>query len=211
MCIRDSPITPRDRRIQTPTTPSIVMSQKSPGGRGGVAEMKASLHKKTARPLTAADLCDRCSARAAVETVMMQGERSQIRGGECSVGHVEVFRAEGVRTSIIGRPRPLPPHRRASHPVQSHQLATTPSFAKSPFLDQQATRTVSQVARENGVGTETLRSWVAAYRVANPQVEEPLSITERARLAQLEREVRELKLEKEFLGKAAAFFAREYR
>ena len=36
--------------------------------------MKASLdNKKPARPLTAADLCDRCSARAAVETVMMQG------------------------------------------------------------------------------------------------------------------------------------------
>src|SRR5665811_186948 len=42
-------------------------------GRGGVAEMKASLDRKPARPLTAADLCDRCSARAAVETVMMQG------------------------------------------------------------------------------------------------------------------------------------------
>ena len=79
------------------------------------------------------------------------------------------------------------------------------------FLEQEATKTVSQVARENGVGTETLRSWVVAYRAANPQTEEPLSISERARLAQLEREVRELKLEKEFLGKAAAFFAKEYR
>ena len=79
------------------------------------------------------------------------------------------------------------------------------------FLDQQATKAVSQVARENGVGTETLRSWVVAYRLANPQDEEPLSIPERARLAQLEREVRELKLEREFLGKAAAFFAKEYR
>src|SRR5665647_3861494 len=49
------------------------MSKKSPDGRGGVAEMKASLDKKPARPLTAADLCDRCSARAVVETVMMQG------------------------------------------------------------------------------------------------------------------------------------------
>ena len=79
------------------------------------------------------------------------------------------------------------------------------------FLEQEATKTVSLVARENGVGTETLRSWVVAYRAANPQTEEPLSISERARLAQLEREVRELKLEKEFLGKAAAFFAKEYR
>src|SRR5665647_1995397 len=49
------------------------MSKKSPDGRGGVAEMKASLDKKPARSLTAADVCDRCSARAAVETVMMQG------------------------------------------------------------------------------------------------------------------------------------------
>src|SRR5674476_1172560 len=59
------------------------------------------------------------------------GERGQVGDRECSVGHVEVFQMAGVRTSIIGRPRPLPPHRRASHPVQTHQPATTPSFAKS--------------------------------------------------------------------------------
>ena len=35
--------------------------------------------------------------------------------------------------------------------------------------------------------------------------------SERARLAELERENRELKLEREFLGKAAAFFAKEQR
>jgi len=35
--------------------------------------MKASLDKNPARPLTAADLCDRCSSRAMVETVMMRG------------------------------------------------------------------------------------------------------------------------------------------
>jgi len=35
--------------------------------------MKASLDKKPARPLTAAHLCDRGSARAAVETLRMQG------------------------------------------------------------------------------------------------------------------------------------------
>src|SRR5450756_2480288 len=34
------------------------------------------------------------------------------------------------------------------------------------FLDQQATKTVSQVARENGVGTETLRSLVAGRGTA---------------------------------------------
>jgi transposase len=41
--------------------------------------------------------------------------------------------------------------------------------------------------------------------------EPPLTISERARLRELEKENRELKLEREFLGKAAAFFASEYR
>jgi len=49
------------------------MSKKSPDGRRGVAKTKASFDKKPSRPLTAADLCDRCSARAVVKTVMMQG------------------------------------------------------------------------------------------------------------------------------------------
>lgn len=79
------------------------------------------------------------------------------------------------------------------------------------YLEQRASKTVSQVARENGVGTETLRNWVHAYTKAHPVEEEPLTVSERARLRELEREVRELKLEREFLGKAAAFFAKEYR
>jgi transposase-like protein len=41
--------------------------------------------------------------------------------------------------------------------------------------------------------------------------EAPLSLSERARLAELERENRQLRLDNEFLGKAAAFFAKEYR
>jgi hypothetical protein len=42
-------------------------------------------------------------------------ERAQIRAHEGSVKHVEVFRMVGVRTPIIGRPRPSPRHRRARH------------------------------------------------------------------------------------------------
>jgi hypothetical protein len=41
------------------------------------------------------------------------GERRQIRGREGSVRHVEVFQMGGVRTTIIGRPPPLPRDRRA--------------------------------------------------------------------------------------------------
>jgi transposase len=52
---------------------------------------------------------------------------------------------------------------------------------------------------------------VNAYREAHAGDEPALSVSDRARLRELEKEVRELRLEKEFLGKAAAFFASEYR
>ena len=84
----------------------------------------------------------------------------------------------------------------------------SPEFKKQMvevFLEQQSKKTLAQVARENGVGTETLRVWVKKYRAENPDSEPPLTVSERARLAELEREVRELKLEREFLGKAAAY------
>ena len=79
------------------------------------------------------------------------------------------------------------------------------------YLEQRARKPLAQVARENGVGAETLRNWVKAYEKAHPHEEEPLTVSERARLRELESEIRELKLEKEFLAKAAAFFARERR
>jgi len=43
------------------------------------------------------------------------GERGQVRAGEGSVRHVEVFQMSGVRTFIFGRPRRLPGDRRADH------------------------------------------------------------------------------------------------
>ena len=72
-------------------------------------------------------------------------------------------------------------------------------------------RPVAQVARELGINAGTLGNWVAQHRKAHPAEEEPLSVSDRARLRELERENRELKMRNEFLGKAAAFFAQEYR
>ena len=57
----------------------------------------------------------------------------------------------------------------------------------------------------------TLGNWVNRYRVDHADQEPPLAISERARLRELERENRELRMKSEFLGKAAAFFAQEYR
>ena len=39
----------------------------------------------------------------------------------------------------------------------------------------------------------------------------PLDLDERAELERLRREIAELRMDNEFLGKAAAFFAQEYR
>jgi transposase len=75
----------------------------------------------------------------------------------------------------------------------------------------EGSRPIAQVARELGINEGTLGNWVAAFRRAYPVAEAPLSVSERARLRELEVENRELRLRNDFLGKSAAFFAREYR
>lgn len=69
-------------------------------------------------------------------------------------------------------------------------------------------RPIVEVARDLGINEGTLGNWVIKYRTEHPASED-LNISERARLKELEKEVAELKLEREFLKKAAAFFAKE--
>lgn len=75
----------------------------------------------------------------------------------------------------------------------------------------EGSRPIAAVAREIGVGEGTLGNWVSAYRREHTGDEPALSINERERLRQLEREARELRMENEFLKKAAAYFARDHR
>jgi len=75
----------------------------------------------------------------------------------------------------------------------------------------ETSRPVAEVAREIRVNEGTLGSWVNKYRAEHADDEPPLTGSERARLRELEKEVRELRMKAEFLGKAAAFFAQEYR
>ena len=75
----------------------------------------------------------------------------------------------------------------------------------------ESNRSIAEVGREIGVNETTLGTWVAKYRREHAEDEPPLTVSERARLRELEREVRELRMKTEFLGKAAAFFAQEYR
>jgi transposase len=75
----------------------------------------------------------------------------------------------------------------------------------------ESSRAIAEVAREIQVNEGTLGNWVNKYRIEHADEEPPLSMSDRARLRELERENRELKMKAEFLGKAAAFFAQEYR
>jgi len=70
---------------------------------------------------------------------------------------------------------------------------------------------IKEVAAAYGVGAETLRHWLAKYREDNGGTEEELTLTERARLKELERENQDLRAETAFLKKASAYFAREQR
>lgn len=71
-------------------------------------------------------------------------------------------------------------------------------------------RSVADVARELGLVEQTLRNWVGAYRGRTKTTDaDELTVSERSRLKQLEKENRELRMENEFLGKVSAFFAKK--
>jgi len=72
----------------------------------------------------------------------------------------------------------------------------------------ETSRPIAEVARNLGINEGTLGNWVNLHRKDHP-VREELNIDERTRLKELERENRELKMERDFLKKAAAFFAKE--
>lgn len=70
-------------------------------------------------------------------------------------------------------------------------------------------RTVAAVARDVGVGESLLGRWVAIERARMDDPPEALDLNERAELERLRREVAELRMDRLFLKKAAAFFATE--
>src|SRR5215212_3669147 len=69
-------------------------------------------------------------------------------------------------------------------------------------------RPIVQVAREIGVGEALLGRWIAIER-ARTDPAEALDVDERAELTRLRAENAELRMDREFLKKAAAFFATE--
>jgi transposase len=88
----------------------------------------------------------------------------------------------------------------------------TPEFRAAAVREViENSRPIADVGRELNVVSQTLGNWVTAYRDLHGAEEKELSVSERAKLKELEREVRELRMENEFLGKATAFFAKRSR
>lgn len=75
-----------------------------------------------------------------------------------------------------------------------------------------SSKTVTEVARELDLHSETLRGWVKKYqKQQEPPADAELTLGERARLKELERRNHELEMENNFLKKAAAYFAKDHR
>jgi transposase len=74
----------------------------------------------------------------------------------------------------------------------------------------ETSRPVADVGRELAVSETSLGNWVRAYREGRPEDGPPLQLCEWARLRELERKHRELRMENTFL-KRLPRFAREPR
>jgi transposase len=70
-------------------------------------------------------------------------------------------------------------------------------------------KSIAEIARDLGISDGTLGNWMKAAKKRGDFKEKPLEIDERARLKELEEENRRLKMEREILKKAAAWFAKE--
>jgi len=70
-------------------------------------------------------------------------------------------------------------------------------------------RPMAEIARDLGINEGTLGSWVSRAKASGKVKDKPLAIDERARLKELEDENRRLRMERDFLKKAAAWFAKE--
>jgi transposase len=90
--------------------------------------------------------------------------------------------------------------------AQRRRPTYAPEFkAEAVRLVRTSADPLPKIARDLNVPAATLRVWVTASR---PKPEVPLSDDERTELKRLRRENRELRMERDILKKATAFFAK---
>ena len=85
-----------------------------------------------------------------------------------------------------------------------------PEFrAEAIRLARSSGKSHAEIARQLGMTTETLRQWLQPADVDEGKRSDGLTTEEQEELRRLRRENRILREEREILGKAAAFFAKE--
>lgn len=84
-----------------------------------------------------------------------------------------------------------------------------PEFRAKLIELVRAGRTPDELAREFEPTAQTIRNWMVQADRDSGRRADGLSTNEREELSRLRRENRQLKLEREILAKAAAWFARE--
>jgi transposase len=68
-------------------------------------------------------------------------------------------------------------------------------------------RPIAEIARDLGINEGTLGNWVQTAKKSGKVKEKPLGMDERAELEAAREEIRRLRMERDFLKKAAAWFA----
>lgn len=84
-----------------------------------------------------------------------------------------------------------------------------PEFREQIVELHRAGRSFAELAAEFEPSEQTIRAWVAQSQVASRAPSASLPVDEREELRRLRREVKQLRLEREILSKAEAWFARE--
>jgi transposase len=84
-----------------------------------------------------------------------------------------------------------------------------PEFRRQMVELVRAGRMPDDLAKEFEPSGQAIRNWVAQANRDEGRREDGLTTAERDELSRLRREVKQLKLEREILSKAAAWFARE--
>ena len=132
---------------------------------------------------------------------MSERNGDKARFKECgSIRFVDTFRkADTMSTPMAETPKSRRPRRRFDDDFKAQAVRLVLDEGKS----------VGAVARDLDLTETALREWVQRARANRTTGRTGLTTAEREELAQLRKENRQLRLEREILKNAAAFFAKE--
>lgn len=102
--------------------------------------------------------------------------------------------------------------KRKRKPQRERRTFSEEFKADAVELVRQSTKSIAEIARDLDLSETALRNWVKRAEIdAGGGQTGPLTADEREELRQLRRENRELRMERDFLKKTSAYFAKDSR